>query len=139
VGSDLGPLTEQAARELGLTTRCRVAAGMIDAYAGALGVIGGFAADDDGLERHMALIAGTSSCVMAMSRDRRSFAGAWGPYWGVTLPDFWMIEGGQSATGALLDHVIRWHGAGGEPDAAMHRRIGERIAVLRAEQGDGFA
>src|SRR5690606_9116440 len=50
-----------------------------------------------------------------------------------------MIEGGQSATGALLDHVIRWHGAGGEPDAAMHRRIGERIAVLRAEQGDGFA
>lgn len=139
VGADLGALTEEAARELGLTTSCRVAAGMIDAYAGALGVIGGFAADDDELERHMALIAGTSSCVMAMSRDRRSFAGAWGPYWGVTLPDFWMIEGGQSATGALLDHVIRWHGAGGEPDAAMHRRIGERIAVLRAEQGDGFA
>jgi ribulose kinase len=49
---------------------------------------------------------------------------------GVTLPDFWMIEGGQSATGALLDHIIRWHGAGGEPDAAMHRRIGQRIAAI---------
>lgn len=135
VGSDLGPLTAQAAAALGLTTGCRVGAGLIDAYAGALGVIGGFAADRDGIERHMALIAGTSSCVMALSTGRKSFAGGWGPYWGVALPDLWMIEGGQSATGGLLDHIIRWHGAGGEPDAAMHRRIGARIMALREEEG----
>lgn len=131
VGSDLGPLTPPAAEALGLTSGCRVGAAMIDAFAGAIGVIGGLS----GIERHLALIAGTSSCVMAMSAEPRSFAGVWGPYFGAALPDCWLSEGGQSATGALLDHIIRWHGAGGEPDAAMHLRITERIMQMRAQQG----
>jgi FGGY-family pentulose kinase len=135
VGSDLGALKAEAASELGLTTTCRVGTGVIDAYAGALGVLGGFADDPAGIERHMALIAGTSSCVMAMARARKSFAGNWGPYWGAALPDLWITEGGQSATGALLDHVIRWHGAGGEPTVAMHEKIGRRINALREIEG----
>ncbi|MEW9807331.1 FGGY-family carbohydrate kinase [Mesorhizobium sp. ZMM04-5] len=135
VGSDLGTLTPQAAADLGLTETCRVATGVIDAYAGALGTLGGLAASPDGLNRHLALIAGTSSCVMAMSREQRPFVGGWGPYWGAGLPGFWIAEGGQSATGALLDHVIRLHGAGGEPTAARHREIADRIMALRAEEG----
>ena len=135
VGTDLGPLTADAATDLGLTSQCRVATGVIDAYAGALGVLGGFAGDPASLHRHLALIAGTSSCVMAMSPERRSFAGGWGPYYGAGLADFWMVEGGQSATGALLDHIVRWHGAGGEPNAAMHRRIAERVMLLREAEG----
>ena len=134
-GTDLGPLTPEAAEELGLTTDCRVGAGLIDAYAGALGVLGGHASDLAGLDRHLALIAGTSSCVMAMSAEPRAFVGGWGPYLGVALPGCWLSEGGQSATGALLDHIIRWHGAGGEPDAAAHRRIAARVMELRAEEG----
>jgi FGGY-family pentulose kinase/HAD superfamily hydrolase (TIGR01509 family) len=139
VGADLGPLTEEAAAELGLTPDCRVAAGLIDAYAGALGVLGGIAGDTDRLDRHLALIAGTSSCLMAMSKTPRLFAGGWGPYFGAALPDCWLIEGGQSATGALLDHIIRWHGAGGEPDHAMHARICRRVIELRACEGVRFA
>ena len=139
VGADLGPLTAQAAAELGLTEKCRVGAGVIDAYAGALGVLGGFAGDEKNIGRHLALIAGTSSCVMAMSPEPQPFPGVWGPYYGAALPNLWLSEGGQSATGALLDHIIRWHGAGGEPDAAMHARIAARVAELRAMEGEGLA
>lgn len=139
VGSDLGPLSEAAADDLGLTTACRVATGVIDAYAGALGTIGGFAEESDELNRHLALIAGTSSCVMAMSAAARPFVGGWGPYFGAALPACWIAEGGQSATGALLDHIIRLHGAGGEPTTERHREIAERVAVLLAEEGPDLA
>ena len=139
VGADIGRLTAQAAAELGLSEKCRVGAGVIDAYAGALGVLGGFAGDEQDIGRHLALIAGTSSCVMAMSPDPQPFAGVWGPYYGAALPKLWLSEGGQSATGALLDHIIRWHGAGGEPDAAMHAKIARRVAELRATEGDNLA
>ncbi|TGQ74288.1 MAG: ribulokinase [Mesorhizobium sp.] len=139
VGADIGQLSPEAAAELGLTEKCRVGAGVIDAYAGALGVLGGFAGDDQDISRHLALIAGTSSCVMAMSPDPQPFAGVWGPYYGAALPKLWLSEGGQSATGALLDHIIRWHGAGGEPNAAMHARIATRVAELRASEGENLA
>jgi FGGY-family pentulose kinase len=135
IGEDLGPLTPQAADELGLTTDARVGAGLIDAHAGALGVLGAYAADAQAIDRHLALIAGTSSCVMALSAEMRPTPGVWGPYYGAVLPDCWLNEGGQSATGALLDHIIRWHGAGGNPDAAMHKRIAERIMELRRDEG----
>ena len=139
VGSDLGPLTAAAARELGLTAACRVAAGVIDAYAGALGTLGSFAGDDDGLDRHLALIAGTSSCVMALSGEPRPFPGCWGPYFGAALPGRWLTEGGQSATGALLDHLISWHRQGGDPTVEMHRRIAARVVELKAQEGPDLA
>jgi len=139
IGSDLGPLSPQAAEELGLTTRCRVGAGLIDAHAGALGVLGGFAGNSTEIERHLALIAGTSSCVMALSREPRPVRGLWGPYLGAALPDCWLNEGGQSATGALLDHIIRWHGAGGKPDREMHARICSRVMELREKEGPEIA
>jgi FGGY-family pentulose kinase len=139
VGADIGPLTEEAAEALGLTTLCRVGVGMIDAFAGALGVLGGLAASPTALQGRAALVAGTSSCVMLFSADPVRFAGVWGPYRDVVLPGLFVSEGGQSATGGLLDHIIRWHGAAGQPDAAAHRRIAVRIAELRAREGNAFA
>ena len=78
-GTDLGPLTPEAAAALGLTTDCRVGAGLIDAYAGALGVLAGFTGDLATIDRHLALIAGTSSCVMAMSTEPRLVRRRLGP------------------------------------------------------------
>lgn len=37
--------------------------------------------------------------------------GVWGPYRDVLIPDYWMAEGGQSATGELLKHVLETHPA----------------------------
>ncbi len=140
VGADLGPLTAQAAAELGLTEKCRVGAGVIDAYAGALGVLGGFAGDEKNIGRHLALIAGTSSCVMAMSPDPQPFPGVWGPYYGAALPNLWLSEGGQSATGALLDHgfatlqlpeIVSFAVAANRRSVAVMERIGLRRDTAR--------
>ncbi|MGI9435245.1 MAG: FGGY-family carbohydrate kinase [Geminicoccaceae bacterium] len=146
IGDDLGPLTDLAASDLDLTTDCRVGTGLIDAHAGVLGLLGGYFAEagcvDQGgfaIERHMALIAGTSSSVMALSAEPRPTIGAWGPFFAAVLPDLWLIDAGQSATGALLDHLIHWHGRGGEPTADMHDRITTRIMALRAAEGADFA
>lgn len=139
VGADLGLLTPQAASELGLTAHCHVGAGLIDAHAGALGVLGAFTADVGTIDRHLALIAGTSSCVMALSAEDRPTSGVWGPYYGAVLPGVWLNEGGQSATGALLDHIIRWHGAGGDPTREKHIAICQRVMELRQSEGLSLA
>jgi FGGY-family pentulose kinase len=132
IATDLGPLTPEAARTLGLTPATRVASGLIDAHAGALGVLGHLTAPE--VERHMALIAGTSSCVMAFAPDPRPIPGVWGPYLGGALPDLWLTEGGQSASGALLDHILKLHGL--DPSAATHNRVIARVTELRRTTPD---
>ncbi len=138
VGTNFGPLTQAAAANLGLTPACHVAAGLIDAHAGALAALGPYAENPSDLSRRAALVAGTSSCVTALTTNALKIDGIWGPYLGVTLPGLWLSEGGQSVSGGLLDHLIQIHGAGQTADHAMHERIGKRIVELRAAEGDAF-
>lgn len=111
-------LTEDAARELGLRPGTPVGVSIIDAHAGGLGVIGtavgGKAPTRQDMERRLALIGGTSSCHMAVSREAQFVGGIWGPYYSAMVPGMWLTEGGQSATGALIDHVIFSHARGAE-------------------------
>lgn len=134
VGAAVGTLSASASADLGLDEHCIVAAGQIDAYAGALGALGAVAGRAD-LPRNLALIGGTSSCLVALSRQPLPGHSLWGPYFEALLSGHWLIEGSQSATGALLDHMVRMHAAGGEPTAALHQRIIDRIAELRAIDG----
>ncbi len=136
VGSSVGMLSAEAAQALGLECGCHVSAGIIDAYAGALGALAGDAGEPEALERQMALIAGTSSCVVAFSPRLSLGGGVWGPYFDVVYPGWWLVEAGQSATGALLDHIVRMHAAGGAPTAALHAAIVARIGELRAVEGN---
>ena len=137
-GQTVGNLSVEAARDLGLDTGCRVSAGLIDAYAGAFGVLAG-AGEGKSLERAVALIGGTSSCIVSLSAEAKPGRSLWGPYYEAVLPGHWLVEGGQSATGALLDHIVRMHAAGREPDADLHGSIVARIRQLHAEQGTDLA
>ncbi|SOC04220.1 FGGY-family pentulose kinase [Rhodobacter sp. JA431] len=136
IGAQLAPpgrlagcLTDQAAAEMGLAPGIAVSTSMIDAHAGALGTLGVGGA---GWERRLAVIAGTSSCHIALDPDPRFVPGVWGPYFGAVLPGVWALEGGQSAAGALMDAVIARHAAA-VPLAERAKAEGKRVAALIEE------
>ncbi|MHC4663164.1 MAG: FGGY-family carbohydrate kinase [Planctomycetota bacterium] len=106
-------LTAQAAKELGLNEGTPIGVSIIDAHAGGIGMLGaclgGRSPSHEDMERRLTLIGGTSSCHMAVSRGPKFVPGIWGPYFSAMIPGMWLTEGGQSATGALIDHVIFSH------------------------------
>ncbi|XP_039567438.1 FGGY carbohydrate kinase domain-containing protein isoform X6 [Passer montanus] len=65
----------------------------------------------------VAMICGTSSCHMGVSETPIFVPGVWGPYFSAMIPGLWLNEGGQSATGKLIDHVVRGHVAFPELEA----------------------
>jgi FGGY-family pentulose kinase len=115
---------------------------LIDAHAGGIGLLGTGTADEwgepgDRFNHRLALIGGTSSCHMAVSAEPRFIEGVWGPYYSAMIPGMWLTEGGQSATGALIDHVIRSHARAPELEEEAERRgtsvhgvLEERVASL---------
>ncbi|MGH7049725.1 MAG: FGGY-family carbohydrate kinase [Acetobacteraceae bacterium] len=108
-------LSAAAAAELGLPAGTPVGTSAIDAHAGGIGLIGAALENETpgqtGIAGRLALIGGTSSCHMVVSAEPCFVPGVWGPYWGAMLPDLWLNEGGQSATGALIDHLVTTHAA----------------------------
>ncbi|MGV3551313.1 FGGY-family carbohydrate kinase [Rhizobium sp.] len=134
IGVSLGPLTAAAAQQLGLTVSTIVTPGMVDAYAGQLALLGANPEE----QAQAGLIGGTSSALMRFTAEPMHLKSFWGPYRDVVLPGWWVIEGGQSATGALLDHIVRTHGNGLEPTPGTHALVLDRIEQLIAEHGNGF-
>jgi FGGY-family pentulose kinase len=137
IGAALGRLSSAGAAELGLSENCVVGTGLIDAHAGGLALLG--ARDPAALNRSLAMIAGTSTCHMAVSAAPRFVPGVWGPYAGAMLPGTWLNEGGQSATGALLDHVLDWHAEGRGLGGDRHAKVTERVVALLEERGPAMA
>ncbi|MDI6836844.1 MAG: FGGY-family carbohydrate kinase [Rhizobiaceae bacterium] len=138
VGRPVGVLSPWAATEMGLDPGIPVAAGMVDAYAGALGVLGPVAADSGEFSRQAALIAGTSSCLVGFAPAPLFGRSIWGPYFEAIFPGQWLVEAGQSATGGLLGHLLLSHAEGGGATAAAHQRVIGRIMEMRAEEGAAF-
>ena len=122
-GTPLGAgLTVSAAQDFGLLGGTPVGASLIDAHAGGVGTIGGREKSGDSVDicRRLAYIMGTSACIMATTSEPRFVPGVWGPYFSGMVPGFWLNEGGQSAAGAAIDHLIRSHPAYSEAVAAAH-------------------
>jgi D-ribulokinase len=132
-GSPIGTgLTEQAAHELGLHPGTRVGASLIDAHAGGIGAIGGRIEPGSPVNvcDRLAYIIGTSACIMATTVDPCFVPGVWGPYYSGMVPGFWLNEGGQSAAGAAIDHLLRSHPAHAEASASARSEGVEVIEFL---------
>jgi FGGY-family pentulose kinase len=108
--------------ELGLKPGVKIGSGVIDAYAGWIGTVGAKVvmgqesldkehsmSDVEEAFHRLAVVAGTSTCHLVMSKDAVFVPGVWGPYRDVLLEDRWLGEGGQSTTGALLHNVLTTH------------------------------
>lgn len=101
-------LTAEAAEDLGLLAGTAVGVGMIDAHAGAIGTIGarGLAGE---IGERLAYVFGTSACTLNVTTEPAFVPGVWGPYFDALLPGLWLNEGGQSAAGAAIDHLVLSH------------------------------
>ena len=147
MGTRAGNLTAQAAQDLGLSEKTVVGVGIIDAHSGGLGSLGmtktGEKFDRKQIENTLALIGGTSSCHLATAPEARFVPGVWGPYFGAMLPEMWLAEGGQSATGALVDFVIenhafapKLHRKALESGLTIYELLNDQVAELRKEGGE---
>jgi D-ribulokinase len=138
-GTPLGTgLSNSAARDFGLLEGTPVGASLIDAHAGGVGTIGGRAksaeksAEPVDVRRRLAYIMGTSACIMATTSEPRFVPGIWGPYYSGMVPGFWLNEGGQSAAGAAIDHLVKSHPAFNEAVATARACGMEILEFLEA-------
>lgn len=132
-GSPLGRgLTQEAADALGLLPGTAIGAALIDAHAGGIGTVG--ARGEPGtVTSRMAYVFGTSACTMATTAEPRPVPGVWGPYYSAMVPGLWLSEGGQSAAGAGIDHLVTLHPAASTfAEAAQH--AGQSMVALLAER-----
>jgi D-ribulokinase len=109
-------LLPESAAALGLVPGTPVGAALIDAHAGGIGTVGGEGADGGPVNvlNRLAYIMGTSACIMATTETPRFVPGVWGPYFSGMIPGLWLNEGGQSAAGAGIEHLVRSHPAHAE-------------------------
>jgi len=117
LGKGEGRLSAVAAAELGLRSGTPVAQGGIDAYLGMLGM-GAVGAGD------LAIIMGSSTCHLAMSERGLFGSGMLGCYPDAVVEGLYTLEGGQTATGSILNWY-RQHFAGHE--AAEAERAGRNV------------
>ncbi len=120
-------LTERAAADLGLAPGTAVAAALIDAHSGGIGTLGVEAEGiDPAIGSRLAYIFGTSACSMASAAEPIFVDGVWGPYFSAMVPGLWLTEGGQSAAGAALDHLVLLHP---EAPAAAERAASDGVPL----------
>ncbi|CAN1329692.1 FGGY carbohydrate kinase domain-containing protein [Linum perenne] len=92
-GHSLGSgLTPTAAKEMGLIEGIPIGTSLIDAHAGGVGIMESIPeldseskeSDKEAVSCRMALVCGTSTCHMAVARNKLFIPGVWGPYWSET-------------------------------------------------------
>lgn len=124
-----------------VSKKCAVGSGIIDAYAGWIGTVGASSGCEDAKTSgecidesigRLAAVAGTSTCHITLSKDPIFVNGVWGPYRDVIVPYYWCTEGGQSCTGALLEHVLTTHPSASSLTNLAHENNMSKFSFLNS-------
>lgn len=128
-GQGHGKLSPSAAQALGLPAGIPIAQGGIDAYAGMIG-LGAIAPGK------MAMIMGSSTCHLVNAAEPLLGTGMLGCYADAIRPGLYTLEGGQTATGSIINWY-REHFAGNEEKQATQR--GTSVFAVLDEQASKVA
>ncbi|WP_434616065.1 FGGY-family carbohydrate kinase [Tabrizicola sp. M-4] len=102
-GEVVGTLTPRAAADLGLPQSVKVVQGGADALIGMIGL--GVAQPGQ-----LALITGSSHLQFGVTSAPLHAPGVWGAYPDIVYPDRWIVEGGQTSTGSIVNWLRRFTG-----------------------------
>ncbi|MEM6693950.1 MAG: FGGY-family carbohydrate kinase [Pseudomonadota bacterium] len=102
-GDVIGTLTSAAADALGLPKSVKVVQGGADALIGMIGL--GVAQPGE-----LALITGSSHLQFGVTEAPLSAPGVWGAYADIVYPERWIVEGGQTSTGSIINWLGRLTG-----------------------------
>lgn len=102
-GEVVGTLTEHAASELGLPRTVKVVQGGADALIGMIGL--GVAQPGQ-----LALITGSSHLQFGVTEAPLNTPGVWGSYADIVYPGRYVVEGGQTSTGSIVNWLGRLTG-----------------------------
>ncbi len=102
-GEVIGTLTARAAEELGLPRSVKVVQGGADALIGMIGL---------GVARpgQLALITGSSHLQFGVTEAPLHAPGVWGTYADIVYPGRYIVEGGQTSTGSIVNWLGRLTG-----------------------------
>jgi len=100
----IGEILPELASDLNLDSNVAIGSGLIDAHAGALGVL---KLKPNSGESRIAVIAGTSNCHMMVIDDCSFVPGVWGPYKHAVTENTYLLEGGQTSAGSTMDWIVK--------------------------------
>lgn len=98
MGTYVGPLTSEAANHMGLIPGTPVGEGGADAFVGVIGL-------NAVLPGKMALITGSSHLHIVQTEQEIHNTGMWGGYPDAIIPGLYMMEGGQTSSGSIINWV----------------------------------
>ena len=96
LGTLVGGLLPEAAKEMGLVADIPVGEGGADAYVGMIGlnVVG---------PESVALITGSSHLLLGLTEQEMHATGMWGSYQDAVIPGLGLVEAGQTSTGSIVN------------------------------------
>lgn len=102
-GEVVGTLTQAAADALGLRPSVKLVQGGADALIGMIGL---------GVSQpgQLALITGSSHLQFGVTEGPVQAPGVWGAYPDIVYPGRWIVEGGQTSTGSIINWLKRLTG-----------------------------